>query len=91
MNVGVDADQDDALYAIWSAFCVASGKRQEDLLNVMWRAYLDGKSKTQSGGKSSSRVGEHIYVGQYYDAASALSYLNAGYYNPSQGQFLKIA
>ena len=38
--------------------------------------------------KSWSGVGEHIYIGQYFDAASALSYLNARYYSPSQGQFL---
>jgi hypothetical protein len=39
----------DTLHAIWNAFCAASGKREEDPLSVMWRAYLDGKSKTQSG------------------------------------------
>jgi RHS repeat-associated protein len=88
MNVRVDADQNDALDAIWSAFWSTSGKREEDALGVMWRAYLDGKSKTQSGEKSSSGVGVHIYIGQYFDSASSLSYLNARYYNPLQGQFL---
>jgi hypothetical protein len=37
MNVGVDAEQNDTLYAMWSAFCAASGKREEDSLSVMWR------------------------------------------------------
>jgi RHS repeat-associated protein len=88
MNVGVDADQNDAFDAIWSAFWSASGKREEDPLSVIWRAYVDGKSKSQSGQKSSSSVGEHIYIGQYAAQATSLSYLNARYYNPQQGQFL---
>src|ERR1700751_1279811 len=54
----------------------------------MLRAYPDGKSKAQSAENSSSGVGEHIFIGQYYDAASALSYLNARYYDGSRGQFL---
>src|SRR5262249_17989189 len=32
MNVGVDAEQNDTLYAMWSALCAASGKREEDPL-----------------------------------------------------------
>jgi RHS repeat-associated protein len=88
MNVSVDADQNDALDAIWSALWSASGKREEDPLSVIWRAYVDGKSKSQSGQKSSSGVGEHIYIGQYADDATSLSYLNARYYSPTQGQFL---
>jgi RHS repeat-associated protein len=28
------------------------------------------------------------YIGEYYDAASQLSYLNARYYDPARGQFL---
>src|SRR6266851_5189214 len=87
MNVGVDADQSAALGAIWSAFCTASEKGEEDPLSVMWRAYLNGRNMAQSGAKSSSCVGEHIYIGQFSDA-SGLSYLNARYYNSAQGQFL---
>ena len=30
-------------------FCSASGKREEDPLSVMWRAYLDDRSTAQSG------------------------------------------
>src|SRR5216683_1983345 len=86
MNVGVDADQSAALGAIWSAFCTASEKGEEDPLSVMWRAYLNGRNMAQSGEKSSSCVGEHIYIGQFSDA-SGLSYLNARYYNGAQGQF----
>jgi hypothetical protein len=52
MNVNLDADQTDALDAIWSAFGSASSKREEYPLSVMWRAYLDGESKVQSGEKS---------------------------------------
>jgi hypothetical protein len=60
MNIGVDADQNDVHDAMRSAFRSASDKRAEDPLSVMWRGYLDGKSKVQSGEKSSSGVGEHI-------------------------------
>jgi RHS repeat-associated protein len=86
MNVGVDADQSDALGAIWSAFCTASEKGEEDPLSAMWRAYLNGRNRAQSGEKSSSGVGQHIYIGQYTDN-TGLSYLNARYYNGVQGQF----
>ena len=85
MNVGVDADQSAALGAIWSLF-TASEKREEDPLSVMWRAYLNGKHRAQSGEKSSAGVGQHIYIGQYTDN-TGLSYLNARYYNGAQGQF----
>jgi hypothetical protein len=61
--------------------CLLRRVGEEDPLSVMWRAYLDGKSKTQSGEKSSSGVGEHIYIGQYFDSVSSLSYLNARYYH----------
>jgi RHS repeat-associated protein len=88
MNVGVEAAQNDALEAILSDFCSSSGKREEDTLSVMWRAYPDGKSGAQSREKSPSGVGGHIYIGQYFDAASSLSYLNARYYDGSRGQFL---
>jgi hypothetical protein len=77
MNVGVDAEQNDALGAIGSAFCVASRKREQDPLSVMWRAYLNGKSKAQNKEKPSSGVGQHIYIGQYFDDAMCLSYLDA--------------
>jgi RHS repeat-associated protein len=33
-------------------------------------------------------VGQSIYIGQMYDAATSLDYLNARYYNGSQGQFI---
>jgi RHS repeat-associated protein len=33
-------------------------------------------------------VGQSIYIGQPYDAATQLDYLNARYYNGAQGQFL---
>src|SRR5215471_9095585 len=46
-----------------SAFWPACGRREEDPLSAMWRAYLDGKSKAQSEQKSSSGVGQHIYIG----------------------------
>jgi RHS repeat-associated protein len=88
MNVGVDANQNDTLYTIWSAFCVASGKREEDPLSVMWRAYRDGKSCTESREIWSSGVGEHIFIGQYADDQTSLDYLNARYYDGSRGQFL---
>jgi RHS repeat-associated protein len=88
MNVGPDADQNDVLDAIWSAFWPTCGRREEDPLRVMWRAYLDGKSDAQSGEKSSSGVGEHIYIGQYADDQTSLDYLNARYYDGSRGQFL---
>jgi hypothetical protein len=42
MNVGVCADQNDALDAKWSALCAACGKREEDPRSVMWRAYSMG-------------------------------------------------
>jgi hypothetical protein len=51
----------------WDAFSATSCKREEDPLSVMSRGYLDWKSKTQSGEKSSSGVGEHIFIGQYAD------------------------
>jgi RHS repeat-associated protein len=54
----------------------------------MWRAYLDGKSEAESGKKSSSGVGQHIYIGQYQDDQTSLDYLNARYYDGSRGQFL---
>jgi hypothetical protein len=40
----------------------------------MWRPYLDGKSKAQSGERSSSGIGQHINIGQYTDVTN-LSYL----------------
>ena len=74
MNAGVDADRNDALDAVWSAFRSASDKREEDLLRGVWRAYLDGKSKAQSGQKSSSGVGEHIHWTIYGRDKSQLSH-----------------
>jgi hypothetical protein len=59
----------------------ASGKSEEGSLNVMWRAYLEDKSKAQSGEKSSSGVSEHIYIGQYADDQTSLDYLNTCYYD----------
>jgi hypothetical protein len=48
-------------------------------LSVMWRAYLDGKSRTENGEISSSGVGEHIYIGQYTDGTN-LNYLGYNYH-----------
>jgi hypothetical protein len=89
MNVGVDAAQDDALDAIWNTLCSASEKREEDPLSVMWRAYIHGKSKTQSLEKLSSGVGQHIYIGQYADDQTSLDYLNADYYHPQSDSFFR--
>src|SRR5215469_3059333 len=47
-------------------FCVASGKREEDPLSVMWRAYRDGKSCTESGGIWSSGVGGHVKTTNWF-------------------------
>jgi hypothetical protein len=60
-----------------SVYRSASDKREEDPLSAIWRAYLDEKSEAQSREKSPSGVGEHIYIGQYFDSASSLSYLNS--------------
>ena len=42
-------------------------------------------AEPQEGGAG---VGQSIYIGQQYDAATQLSYLNARYYEGSQGQFI---
>src|SRR5215472_6470474 len=51
---------------------------------------LDEKSEAQSREKSPSGVGEHTYIGQYFDSASSLSYLNARYYDGSRGPFMSV-
>jgi hypothetical protein len=81
MNVGVDTDQGDVLDAMWGAFCAASREVEADPLSVMRHAYLDGKSKAARDEKFLAGVGQHIYIGQYADDATSLSYLNARYYD----------
>jgi RHS repeat-associated protein len=46
--------------------------------------YPYGSTRVNSGSDISARK----YIGQFYDAASNLSYLNARYYDPVRGQFL---
>jgi RHS repeat-associated protein len=46
--------------------------------------YPYGSTRVNSGSDVSARK----YIGQFYDAASNLSYLNARYMDPSRGQFL---
>ena len=38
--------------------------------------------------KSGAGVGQRVFIGQYFDDATALSYLNARYYSGDHGQFL---
>jgi RHS repeat-associated protein len=66
----------------------ATQVEKDDTLRVMWRAYLDRRSEAQSERKSPSGVGKHVYIGQYADDQTSLDYLNARYYNATQGQFL---
>jgi RHS repeat-associated protein len=83
MNVGIDVNQNDTLDVIWDVLWSASRESEEDSPSVMWRAYLDGKSKAQSG-KNFRQV---LVSGQYSDDPTNLSYLNARYYNSSNAQF----
>ena len=81
-----------SLNALWDAYCRAIAERVEKPLEVPTDAhgFVLGAEYGRTGpiSKCGAGVGRPIYIGQYSDTATGLSYLNARYYNPMQGQFL---
>jgi RHS repeat-associated protein len=92
MNVRiVDITHDDSLDSIWRAyrFAVTSGvenQQGQPLVSHMGSLGSNPRSTFRTT-KTGAGVGQPIYIGQFSDA-SGLSYLNARYYNSTQGQFL---
>jgi RHS repeat-associated protein len=93
MNVPLDLDPERSLGAMWDAFCTASPLVQDESkigaaatpVETM-DYYPFGSLKFDTA--TSSYDGEaRKYIGQYSDS-DGLSYLNARYYSPTQGQFL---
>jgi RHS repeat-associated protein len=64
---------------------VARADRDQSL-KTMWNAYRFAVGASHRN--RSPTAGRPIYIGQFYDSASSLSYLNARYYDASRGQFI---
>jgi RHS repeat-associated protein len=84
--------QDFSLVLIWQA-CQRTrlSEVESSLTSTIWPPW--GSLGTAGVQPSASReceagIDRSIYIGQYYDAATGLSYLNSRYYNAAQGQFI---
>jgi RHS repeat-associated protein len=93
MNVALDLNRERSLGAMWDALC-ATSRLVQDEAKISAVAtpvetvdyYPFGSLKFDTA--TSSYDGEaRKYIGRYSDT-SGLDYLNARYYNPSQGQFI---
>lgn len=91
MDLAVGADRNASLSAMWRAFAVAiSGRPAESAIgyaNTVVQTldyYPYGSARIDTGSADSARK----FIGQFADDPTALSYLNARYYDPGRGGFL---
>jgi len=87
-----EIDEDISLDAMWRAYRHRRSSGVESSLTAtVWPRWgtlgIDGGGSSGSA-KSGAGVGQSIFIGQYSDTATGLSYLQNRYYSPTQGQFL---
>jgi RHS repeat-associated protein len=94
MNVPLDLDRERSLGAICDALCTANRLVQDESKigaactvaeTLDYYPYGSLKFDTTTGAYGGE---SRKYIGQQYDPATGLSYLNARFFNGAQGQFL---